>query len=51
MHTQTETALLVVQERGADYLFPVKGNQKGVEHNVQQLAESLVRAFSPSTGR
>jgi hypothetical protein len=48
MHTQTETARIIVQDRGADYLFTVKGNQKGVCENVQQLHQSLSHAFSPS---
>jgi len=47
MHTQSETARIIVQEKGADYLFTVKGNQKGVAQNVQQLYQSLSRAFSP----
>lgn len=47
MHTQTETARITVQDRGGDYLFTVKGNQKGVENNVQQLYQSLAHAFSP----
>jgi len=49
MNTQTETARIIVQEPGADYLFTVKGNQKGVAQNVQQLYQSLSHAFSPST--
>lgn len=48
LHTQTETARLLVQERGADYLFTVKGNQKGIAKNVPQLYQSLSHAFSPS---
>lgn len=48
LNTQTETAQIIVQERGADYLFPVKGNQKGVNENVRQLHQNLARAFSPS---
>ena len=48
LHTQTETARIIVQERGGDYLFTVKGNQKGVEKNVQQLYQGLRHAFSPS---
>ena len=48
MHTQTETARIIVQDQGADYLFTVKGNQKGVCKNVQQLHQSLSHAFSPS---
>jgi len=48
LNTQTETARLVVQEKGGDYLFTVKGNQSGVADNVQQLYNQLSRAFSPS---
>jgi hypothetical protein len=47
LNTQTETARIIVQERGGDYLLPVKGNQKGVQQNVQQLYQGLSRAFSP----
>ena len=49
LHTQTETARIIVQEGGADYLFTVKGNQKGVSKNVQQLYQGLAHAFSPSS--
>ncbi len=49
LNTQTETARILVQERGADYLFTVKGNQKGVSQNVRQFYHSLTRAFSPSS--
>jgi hypothetical protein len=48
LNTQSETARIVVQDRGGDYLFTVKGNQPGVEKNVQQLYSGLSRAFSPS---
>lgn len=48
LNTQAETARIVVQEKGGDYLLPVKGNQPGVEKNVQQLHRGLARAFSPS---
>ena len=48
LHTQTETARIIVQERGADYLFTVKGNQKGVADTVRQLYQNLAHAFSPS---
>ena len=47
MHTQTETARLIVQDRGGDYLFTAKGNQKGVASNVQELDQSLSHVFSP----
>jgi hypothetical protein len=48
MHTQTETARLIVQERGGDYLLTVKGNQPTVAESVQQLHTGLQHAFSPS---
>jgi hypothetical protein len=48
LHTQTETARIIVQDQGADFLFTAKGNQPGVAENVQQLHQSLSRAFSPS---
>lgn len=48
LNTQAETARIVVQDKGGDYLFTVKGNQPGVEKNVQQLFKGLSRAFSPS---
>jgi len=48
LNTQTETARIVVQEKGGDYLFTVKGNQPGIAANVQQLYTSLSGAFSPS---
>jgi hypothetical protein len=47
MHTQTKTAQTIVQDKGGDYLFTVKGNQKGICENVQQLYKGLSHAFSP----
>jgi hypothetical protein len=47
MHTQTKTAQIIVQEKGGDYLFTVKGNQKGIAKNAQQLYKGLSRALSP----
>ena len=46
LNTQAETARIVVQDKGGDYLFTVKGNQPGVQKNVQQLSKDLSRAFS-----
>jgi hypothetical protein len=48
MHTQSETARVIVQEAGGDYLMTVKGNQPGVAESVQQLHRGLQHAFSPS---
>ena len=50
LHTQTKTAQIIVQERGADYLFTAKGNQPTVAESVRQLYDGLQHAFSPSTG-
>jgi len=51
MHTQSETARIVVQEKGGEYLFTVKGNQQGVADNARALYENLSDAFSPSAPR
>lgn len=51
LHTQTETGRIIVQEKGGDYLFTVKGNQKGVANNVRELHHKLSRDFSPSAHR
>jgi hypothetical protein len=52
LNTQTETARIVVQEKGGDYLFTVKGNQAGVQKNVRQLHSALARSFfSPEPDR
>jgi len=48
LNAQTETVRIVVQEKGGDYLFPVKGNQSGVAQNVQQLFTPPSGVFSPS---
>ncbi len=50
LHTQKETAQIIVKERGADYLLTVKGNQPTIKESVQQLHTGLQHAFSPSTG-
>jgi len=49
LHTNAETARLIVQEKGADYLLPVKGNQKQLESNLDDLQQKLQKVFSPST--
>lgn len=50
IHTQTKTARLITQERGADYLFTVKSNQPTVGASVAQVHRGLQHAFSPSAG-
>lgn len=49
LHTQTETAHIIVQDRGADYLMTVKGNQPGVADTVQGLYQKSPRAFFSGT--
>jgi len=51
LHTQTETACRIVQEGGADYLFTVKGNQKGLRRTLRTRFSTAATpaAFSPST--
>lgn len=46
LHTNQETARLIVQELGADYLFTVKTNQEALHKTVSGLLAA--RAFSPS---
>ncbi|NQU09828.1 ISAs1 family transposase [bacterium] len=48
LHTQAQTARIITQERGGDYLLTVKANQPGVADSVRQLHDGLTRAFSPS---
>ena len=48
LHTQTRTAQIITQDRGADYLFTVKGNQPTVGESVAQVHRSLKRVFFPS---
>jgi hypothetical protein len=47
LNTQRETAQIIVQERGADYLLSVKGNQPGMAATLQRQG-ACRRAFSPS---
>ena len=48
LHTQLETAQLLVQERGADFQFTVKDNQKTIRETVQSMFAATPAAFSPS---
>ena len=47
LHTQLETARLIAQEAGGDYLLTIKGNQKGLLKNAQAL---LPEGVPPYTG-
>jgi hypothetical protein len=48
LHTQAQTARMIVQDKGADFLLSAKGNQPGVAQNVEHLYQSARGAFSPS---
>jgi hypothetical protein len=37
LHTQLETARLIVQSAGGNYLLTIKGNQKGLQKRAQTL--------------
>jgi hypothetical protein len=46
MHTQTETARFIVEEKKADYLFIVKNNQPTLRQDISALK---LESFPPST--
>jgi hypothetical protein len=48
LHTHGETARVLVQEAGADYMLTVKDNQKGIRRTVQTMFAATEAAFSPS---
>src|SRR5205085_5892117 len=45
LHTQTETARYLVENKGADYLFIVKDNQPTLR---QEIADLKLESFPPS---
>jgi hypothetical protein len=47
LNTQQETAQIIVQERGADYLLGVKGNQPGIAATLRRQGAQR-RSFPPS---
>jgi hypothetical protein len=49
LHTQTQTARMVVMEKGADYLLTVKDNQSSIRQNIEQLIPAPPAGFSPSS--
>jgi hypothetical protein len=48
LHTQTETALDLVQEHGAHYTLTVKDNQPGVHETIKKMLPEIPAAFPPS---
>lgn len=47
LHTQTETALDLVQEHGAHYTLTVKDNQPGIHQTIKAALPDLPAAFPP----
>jgi hypothetical protein len=47
LHSQTETALDLVQEHGAHYTLTVKDNQPGVHETIKKLLPEIPAAFPP----
>lgn len=45
MHTQIETATVIVREKEADYVFTVKGNQPNLKTDIEKALQKS--AFSP----
>jgi len=48
LHTQTQTALDLVQEHGAHYTLTVKDNQPGIHETIKKLLPDIPAAFPPS---
>ena len=48
LHTQTETALDLVQKHGAHYTLTVKDNQPGIHETIKKLLPEIPAAFPPS---
>lgn len=48
LHTQSQTARLIVQEAGGDYLLTLKDNQKNIRQTAQTLMTATPAAFFPS---
>jgi len=48
LHTQTQTALDLVQEHGADYTLTVKDNQPKLHKTIKKVLPEIPAAFPPS---
>jgi hypothetical protein len=48
LHTQDETARMIVLEKGADYLFTVKDNQPTLNQTIAKLVPAPEAGFFPS---
>jgi len=50
LHTQLETARLIVQSAGGNYLLTIKGNQKGLQKSAQTLLPEGVPPYPCGSG-
>ncbi len=50
LHTQRESALHIVQDKGGDYLFTVKDNQSDLRGRIEKRLEGRVFSLGPSHG-
>lgn len=48
LHTQAETARMIVMDKGADYLLSVKDNQRSLNQTIAKLVPAPEVGFSPS---
>ena len=49
MHTQTETAAIIVRDKEADYVFTVKNNQSKIKTEIEEtLTASAFSPYAPS---
>jgi len=48
LHTQTETARMIVMEKGGDYILTVKDNQPTLRATIEKLIPAPEAGFSPS---
>jgi hypothetical protein len=48
LHTQTQTARMIVMEKGGDYLLTVKDNQPTLRQNIDNLIPAPEAGFSPT---
>lgn len=50
LHTQLETARLIVQSAGGDYILTIKGNQKGLQKSAQSLLPEALPPYTRGSG-
>jgi hypothetical protein len=51
MHTQVKNARFIVEEKNADYVFPVKLNQGSLFQTINTIDEESFSPSTPNTGK